>query len=99
MADLDSTQAPAADAPARGHARTYTGMVVSDKMDKTIVVVVQRLKPHPLYKKYIRRDKKLHAHDEANDARIGDKVEVVEVSRPLSKTKRYRLRRVLERAK
>lgn len=84
---------------ARGHARTYIGEVTSDKMDKTIVVRIQRLKPHPLYKKYIRRDKKLYAHDEKKDARVGDKVEVIEVSRPLSKTKRYRLRRVVERAK
>ena len=103
MADMENPAAALAPQQTtehkRGHARTYVGMVVSDKMEKTIVVVVQRLKPHPMYKKYIRRDKKLHVHDENNDANIGDKVEVIEISRPLSKTKRYRLRQIIERAK
>jgi small subunit ribosomal protein S17 len=80
-------------------ARLVVGDVVSDKMNKTIVVRVQRLVKHPLYKKYIRRDKKLYVHDEANEARVGDKVEVIEATRPLSKTKRYRLRRIVTRAK
>jgi len=79
--------------------KTRTGIVVSDKMSKTCVVRVQRLKQHPLYKKYIRSDRKLYVHDEANEARVGDTVEVVEVTRPLSRTKRYRLVRIVERAK
>mgnify|MGYP005844328593 CR=1 FL=1 len=82
----------------RGMRKLFTGKVVSDKMDKTIVVVVTRTVKHPLYDKYIRRSKKLHAHDERNDAKIGDTVEVIE-TRPLSRTKRWRLRQVLERAK
>jgi small subunit ribosomal protein S17 len=98
MADDQNTQATAP-AETKAHERLYTGVVISDKNDKTIVVRWQRLAKHPLYKKYIRRDKKLHAHDENNDAHIGDRVELLEVSRPLSKTKRYVLKRILERAK
>ncbi|MEQ8822244.1 MAG: 30S ribosomal protein S17 [Sumerlaeia bacterium] len=79
--------------------KSFIGVVGSNKMDKTIVVQVQRLTKHPVYKKYIRRNKKLYAHDANNEANIGDRVEVVEVSRPLSKLKRYRLRRIIERAK
>jgi small subunit ribosomal protein S17 len=95
----EQTKEKAAEATRSTSARSYIGEVVSDKMEKTIVVRVQRLKQHPLYKKYIRRDKKLYVHDERNEAHMGDQVEVVEVSRPLSKSKRYRLRRVVERAK
>ncbi len=87
----------ATDQGAKG--KTRIGLVVSDRMDKTLVVRVQRMKQHPVYKKYIRRDKKLYVHDENNDAHAGDTVEVAEVTRPLSKTKRYRLVRVVERAK
>jgi len=75
------------------------GLVVSSKMDKTITVLTQRQKKHPFYKKYILRDKKLYAHDENNECGEGDRVEIVEVSRPLSKTKRYQLVRVVEKAK
>jgi len=82
----------------RGMRKLLTGKVVSDKNDKTIVVEVSRLVRHPLYDKYIKRRKKVHAHDERNDAHVGDTVEVVE-SRPLSRLKRWRLRNVLERAK
>lgn len=64
------------------------GRVVSDKMEKTVVVAVDRLKPHPLYKKTIRITKKFHAHDEANECKIGDVVRIGE-TRPLSKTKRW----------
>ena len=81
------------------NARTYVGPVISDKMDKTIVVHIQRVIQHRLYKKFIRRDKKLYVHDENNEAHTGDRVEVVEISRPLSKLKRYKLVRVVERAK
>jgi len=78
--------------------KTRTGRVVSDKMDKTIVVAVVNQVKHPLYKKIIKRTYKLKAHDETNDCNIGDKVKVME-TRPLSKEKRWRLVEVLERAK
>jgi small subunit ribosomal protein S17 len=77
--------------------RERRGVVVSDKMDKTIVVEVSSAKPHPLYKKIVRRSNKLKAHDEQNEARIGDTV-LVRESRPLSKTKSWRLISILERA-
>ena len=76
--------------------KRLVGLVVSDKMDKTIVVVVNRLVKHPIYKKYIRRRAKFTAHDEQNSAQLGDTVEIVQ-SRPLSRTKRWRLVKVLER--
>ena len=79
-------------------ARTLTGRVSSDKMDKTITVVVERLVRHPVYGKYMRRSTKLHAHDESNECRIGDLV-MIEQCRPLAKTKAWRLGRVLERAR
>lgn len=77
-------------------ARNVTGRVVSNKMDKTITVLIERRMPHPLYKKYVRRSTKLHAHDEANECREGDTV-VIEQSRPLSKTKSWRLVKIVER--
>jgi small subunit ribosomal protein S17 len=77
--------------------KTKTGRVVSDKMDKTIVVSVERLARHPLYKRVIRLTTKFKAHDEANDAHIGDTV-LIEESRPLSASKRWRLIRVVQRA-
>jgi small subunit ribosomal protein S17 len=77
--------------------RTITGRVISDKMDKTITVLVERRVPHPIYRKYVRRSTKLHAHDEANECREGDTV-VIEQSRPLSKTKSWRLVKVIGRA-
>jgi len=74
------------------------GIVVSSKMDKTIVIsIVERVR-HPKYAKFVQRTKKLYAHDEANDAQVGDRVRVME-TRPLSKQKRWRLIEVLERAK
>jgi small subunit ribosomal protein S17 len=78
--------------------RSYTGVVVSDKMDKTIVVKVTTKTLHVLYKKYVTRSKKLKAHDGANDAHIGDTVRVEEC-RPVSKDKVWRLTQVVERAK
>jgi small subunit ribosomal protein S17 len=87
-------------APSRAPASTRkikTGRVVSDKMDKTIVVSVERLARHPLYKRVIRLTTKFKAHDEANDAHIGDTV-LIEESRPLSATKRWRLVRIVARA-
>ena len=71
-------------------------MVVSDSMDKTVVVVVNRLVQHPIYKKYIRRRAKFMAHDEQNSAQIGDTVEIV-ASKPLSRRKRWRLSKIMER--
>lgn len=78
--------------------KTRVGLVVSDKMDKTIVVAVQDSVKHPLYKKIIKRTVKFKAHDEKNECGIGDKVEIME-TRPLSKDKRWRLVRVIEQAK
>lgn len=73
-----------------GQLKTKTGAVVSDKMDKTIVVAVENLVEHRLYRKRIRRTRKFHAHDERNEARIGDVVRIAE-TRPISKTKTWRL--------
>ncbi len=81
----------------RGNRKTVVGVVVSDKMAKTRVVEVTELYKHPKYGKYMKRTQKFHAHDEKNDAKLGDKVLIVE-SRPLSRTKRWRLMQVLERA-
>ena len=78
--------------------KTRVGVVVSDKMDKTIVVAVRDNVKHPLYKKVIKRTYKLKAHDEENMCGIGDTVEVME-TRPLSKDKRWRLVRIIEKAK
>lgn len=78
--------------------KTRTAKVVSDKMDKTIVVAIEDSVQHPLYKKVIKRTYKLKAHDENNECRIGDKVKVME-TRPLSKDKRWRLVEVIEKAK
>src|SRR5512135_1637087 len=83
--------------PVQTKRKTKVGRVVSDKMDKTIVVSVERLARHPLYKRVIRLTTKFKAHDEANDAHVGDTV-LIEESRPLSATKRWRLVRVVARA-
>ncbi|MCC6207376.1 MAG: 30S ribosomal protein S17 [Gammaproteobacteria bacterium] len=77
--------------------RSITGRVISNKMDKTITVMVERRQPHPVYKKYVRSSSKLHAHDENNECREGDMV-IIEQSRPLSKTKAWRLVKVVGRA-
>jgi len=77
--------------------KTKTGRVVSDKMDKTIVVTVERLSRHPIYKRVVRLTTRFKAHDENNEARIGDTVRIVE-SRPLSATKRWRLTAIIQRA-
>ena len=82
----------------RGDRKVRTGVVVSDRMEKTVVVQVERIKAHALYGKSLRRTSKLQAHDEQNDAHVGDRVRVVE-TRPLSKTKRWRVSEILERAK
>ena len=81
----------------RGNKKTLVGSVISDKMDKTVTVLVERLTMHTRYKKYVRRRAKFKAHDEHNQCGIGDKVLIVE-SRPLSKDKRWRVREVIEKA-
>ena len=86
-----------ADTQVQGKRKTKVGRVVSDRMDKTIVVSVERLARHRLYKRVIRLSTKFKAHDETNDARIGDTV-LIEESRPLSATKRWRLVSVVQRA-
>lgn len=78
--------------------KVFTGVVVSDKMDKTVVVKITTKKLHPLYKKYITSSVKYKAHDEKNDANIGDTVSIVEC-RPISKDKCWSLQEILERAK
>jgi small subunit ribosomal protein S17 len=79
-------------------ARSISGVVISNKMDKTVTVLVERLEKHPLYKKYIRKSTKLHAHDEANDCNEGDTVQIEEC-RPMSKSKSWRVIQVVSRAK
>ena len=79
-------------------ARIMVGHVVSDKMQKGITVLVERRVKHPLYNKYVKRSSKIHAHDENNECKVGDKVSI-EPCRPLSKTKSWRLHEILERAK
>jgi len=81
----------------RGMRRQLTGVIISDKMDKTVVVLVERLVKHSWYHKYIRRQNRFAAHDENNSCRIGDKVRIIE-SRPLSKTKRWRINKIIEKA-
>jgi small subunit ribosomal protein S17 len=81
----------------RGKKRQVVGAVVSDKMDKSIVVLTERLVKHSLYKKYIKRRSKFTAHDEKNECKVGDKVLITE-SRPLSKNKRWRLTKIIEKA-
>ena len=78
--------------------KTRVGIVVSDKMDKTVVVAIQDNVKHPLYKKIIKKTIKLKAHDENNECGIGDRIEVME-TRPISKDKRWRLVRIIEKAK
>ncbi len=82
----------------RGTRKTRVGVVVSDKMDKTVVVAVERLVRHPLYKKFIKRTSKFKAHDEENRCSEGDKVKIME-TRPLSKTKRWRVVEIVEKVK
>jgi len=82
---------------ANNTARTISGKVVSDKMDKSITVLVERRVKHPIYGKYVKRSTKLHAHDENNECNIGDVVTIQE-TRPLSKTKSWKLVTVVEKA-
>ncbi len=82
----------------RGRRKVRTGVVVSDKMDKTVLIRIDRQVRHALYGKTVKRSTKLAAHDEANDAHVGDTVRVME-TRPLSKSKRWRVVEIVERAK
>jgi len=86
------------EAPRQGRRKIRVGKVVSNKMEKSIVVSIERRVPHPIYKKYFRRTSKLMAHDEKREAGIGDTVKIME-TRPLSKQKRWRLVEILEKAK
>ena len=83
--------------PARPNKKTIVGTVVSDKTDKTITVLWETRKMHPIYKKFVKRHKKITAHDEKNEAGAGDLVKVIE-TRPISKTKIWRLVKVIEKA-
>ena len=94
MADTNKQNAAAE----RSTRKTRVGLVVSDKMQKTVVVAIERRVPHPVYGKMVTRTKRLKAHDEANSAKTGDKVRIVE-TRPLSKDKRWRLLEIVERAR
>jgi len=85
------------DASTRGRGREEVGVVMSDRMDKTVVVAVERAAPHPLYKKVVRVRRKFVAHDETNDCRTGDRVRIAEC-RPISRRKRWRVVEVMERA-
>src|SRR5262245_44523646 len=100
-ADMAETQQTAAAAPlaeaAKGRRQVKVGRVVSDKMDKTVVVTVEETVTHRLYHRYLKKTKKFHAHDEENRCKVGDVVEIVS-SRPLSKTKRWRVREIVKKA-
>lgn len=93
---MSENQSEQALAEERTRRKARTGVVVSDKADKTVTVVVERRFPHPLYGKGVKRDKKYHAHDENNEYQVGDTVRIVE-TRPLSKTKRWRVVELIER--
>ena len=95
---MASTEQPTGEAAQRGYRKSRIGYVVSDKMEKTVVVEVEDRVKHPLYGKVIRRTTKVKAHDEVEAAGIGDLVSIVE-TRPLSATKRWRVVEILERAK
>ena len=96
MSEETASPAPTSDSVDERNSlrKTRVGVVTSDKMNKTIVVEVERRVPHPRFKKIVRRTSKFHAHDEKEEAKIGDKVRIME-TRPLSKTKRWRLLEVL----
>jgi len=91
-------ETPTAQTPARNARKERVGVVVSDKMDKSITVAMQRQVKHPIYGKFIKQTTKLMAHDEGNEAGVGDTVRIME-TRPLSKHKRWRLVEIVEKAK
>ena len=96
QAQEDTAVETVAETPARNKRKVRTGVVISDKADKTVIVKVERLIPHPLYGKGVKITKKLHAHDENNEYKVGDKVRIME-TRPISKTKRWRVVELVER--
>jgi small subunit ribosomal protein S17 len=100
MADLTRSKATTAgeSAKARGTRKTRLGLVVSDKMQKTVVVAIERRSAHPVYNKMVTRTKRVKAHDEENSAKSGDTVRIVE-TRPLSKDKRWRVVEIVQRAR
>lgn len=81
----------------KGKKKELKGLVISDKMDKSVIVQVERYIQHKMYKKYVKQYKKYHAHDEKNECRIGDEVQIIE-TRPLSKLKRFRVTRITKKA-
>ena len=93
MAEMTNEQAEV-----RNARKSRTGLVVSDKMEKTVVVAIERRVPHPVYGKMVTRTKRLKAHDEENSAKVGDTVRIVE-TRPLSKDKRWRVVEIMNRAR
>jgi small subunit ribosomal protein S17 len=95
IAEVDQQETP--QAPGQGHRQVKVGRVVSNKMDKTVVVTVENTVTHRLYLRQSKRTQRFHAHDETNQCNIGDLVEIVS-SRPLSKTKRWRVREIVKRA-
>jgi small subunit ribosomal protein S17 len=95
---MPATPTGTAEPAQRGRRKVRTGVVVSDRMDQTVVVKISTQVKHALYGKIVRRTTKLKAHDEAGEARVGDRVRIVE-TRPLSKTKRWRVVEIVEKAK
>lgn len=81
----------------KGKKKELKGLVISDKMDKSVIVQVERYIQHKMYKKYVKQYKKYHAHDEKNECRIGDEVQIIE-TRPLSKLKRFRVTQITKKA-
>jgi small subunit ribosomal protein S17 len=98
MTDVTATPTETEASAQRGRRKVRIGLVVSDRMEKTVVVKISTQVKHPLYGKIVRRSTKLIAHDEGGEAKVGDRVRIVE-TRPLSKTKRWRVVEVLEKAK
>jgi small subunit ribosomal protein S17 len=99
MAETNNTQqTTTAETPKRSARKVRVGLVVSDKMQKTVVVQIDRRVPHPVYGKMVTRSKKFKAHDEENSAKVGDTVRIME-TRPLSKDKRWRVVEIVERAR
>jgi small subunit ribosomal protein S17 len=97
MSEATATEAAVPTGPRKGIKRRLTGRVTSDKMDKTVTVLVERKVKHPLYGKYVTRSKKYHAHDESNEIGTGDQV-VIEECPPFSKTKTWRVVKLLDKA-
>ena len=98
MTDTDTTTTTPAEAPKRGRRKMRVGTVVSDRMDKTVVVSIERLVRHPVYGRYVRRREKFKVHDEKNECHVGDEIRFTE-TRPLSKDKRWRFIGFVERAR